>query len=245
MKRKFLAITPCLLLVGQVALADFYIAAEYSQSEVDYDETYAFPLNMQSFDGSDKSSGGSLIVGYSFNEYFSLEAGYGDFGSFSYSGELSGVENYPLDDSQIAPNTSTSNAVTGTYKSNLDIKGFKADLVGKLPLNDTFYLKAAIGAFYSDVDSETQVVKNSYFIDHYDVVLPPNDPYMIRSVISGETILEDDNENDLNLTGNLGFGVNFTDHLSAELSWSRYFDVLPSQYDDDFDTYNFRLQYNF
>lgn len=243
MDKKKILLTATLALASPLALAEFYIAAEYLQSDIAYQENIQFQFSEFEVSGDDSSSGGALIIGYSFNDYIAVEAGYGDYGTYSTSGTFSGLETLPFGGSSIPEVTNT---VSGSYASELEVQGFKADVVGKLPIGEKFYLKAAVGGFLSDSESKTEAVRDTYWADRYDWWgYPENPPRLLRTLLPQESVSTSDSEDGVKLTASLGAGFKLTDHISTEISWSRYFDVLPSSYDDDLDVYSFRLQYNF
>lgn len=77
-----------------------------------------------------------LIVGWRFNDYFALEAGYRDFGDFEETLDIDGV---PADVS-------------------LSADGFVFGARGTLPLSDRFALQARLGSFFWNGSAQINAV---------------------------------------------------------------------------------------
>ncbi len=87
-------------------------------------------------DDSDTSF--SLFGGYRFSEYFAVEAGYVDFGSFEY--RSSGVVD-PIGPPPPAP---------ATYSVDFESSGFTASALGSVPLGSSFDLHGRAGILFAD-----------------------------------------------------------------------------------------------
>ncbi len=81
------------------------------------------------FSDDDSDSGYKLFGGYQFNQYFAVEAGYFDLGSYGFTAEA------------LPP---------GTLTGNIEVSGFNVDLVGLLPLTERFSLIGRVGANYAE-----------------------------------------------------------------------------------------------
>ena len=105
-----------------------YFGVGFGQGSVTFD-----PVNIPgvSVTEDDKSSSFKIFGGYEFNKYFAAELGYHEFGSFSQ--------------------TLTSGGSMG--KVELKGHGFFLDLVGKLPLSDSFSLFGKIGLAQTTLDA--------------------------------------------------------------------------------------------
>ena len=96
----------------------------------------------EEFDGlgiDDSSTSYRLIVGYKFNEYFSLEGGYHDFGDFEQDIDINGV----------------------ISSVSLTADGFTLGATGSVPLNDQFSLFGRAGWFFWAGDAEINNVSQA------------------------------------------------------------------------------------
>lgn len=241
-----------LLAVSNMASAEWYLGAEYSYGEVELNspslsfdtETTWLGTYQTSYDfsGDDSASGFALVGGYNFNEYFGLEATYGDMGSYDISGEFSGTETLPA---CCADQPASSHAVGGQYKATADISGFKAMAVSRLPLGESFYLKAAAGAFFSNVDTKESGVKNAYTAERIELGRAGDPDRVVFRAIDEVSVETKSSSSGSELTASLAAGFKVNEHFSVEASWNRYFDVMPSNFESDLDTYNIRALYHF
>lgn len=87
---------------------------------------------LTSIDEDETDRGYKLFVGYQFNQYIALEAGYADLGDFSYEVAR-------------APGAGTLNAET-------NYKGYNLDVVGTWPLTPRLSAFGRVGAFYYETE---------------------------------------------------------------------------------------------
>lgn len=87
---------------------------------------------LTSIDEDETDRGYKLFVGYQFNQYFALEAGYADLGDFKYE-----VARAPG---------------AGTLIADTNYKGFNFDAVGTLPITPRFSAFARVGAFHYETE---------------------------------------------------------------------------------------------
>ena len=127
------ALAALALTASMAARADvqpgFYLGAGFGTTK----------LNDDSFDGvdlDDSDTGFKVFGGYSFNQYFAVEATYFDFGEASGSFDDFG----------------------GTTKFDVGVSGFAASAVGTLPVSDMFSLFARLGYASYDVDAHVNIV---------------------------------------------------------------------------------------
>ena len=124
--QSILAAVAIAALTPMTALADegFFVAASVGSAELS-----------ESFDGFDvdtDSTAYRITVGWRFNDYIAVDAGYHNFGRFDQTFDVAGTP------------TSVS----------LKADGFTLGGVGSLPLNDRVSLFARAGAFFWDGDAE-------------------------------------------------------------------------------------------
>ncbi|ROS00270.1 opacity protein-like surface antigen [Sinobacterium caligoides] len=137
MNKLFAALViPTSLLVSATAFAkepSFYASAAISYADQDYNFE-----NINNYDYSDKAVGFNLTAGYQFNDYFSLEASYYDFGKAE-------AEHNP------GPYL--------TYKGEAKASALGLAAVASYPVNDSFRVYGKLGAAYftSDVSETTQI----------------------------------------------------------------------------------------
>lgn len=120
---------------SSVSAQGVYLFADAGRSDFDVGSADGF-----SIDDTDTFYGVGL--GYSFNEYFALEAGYADLGETSVSTR-----------SPISTNLYGSD-ITLDGKMSVDANGFFYGIRGDLPLSESFGLFARLGVFHwqSDLD---------------------------------------------------------------------------------------------
>ena len=135
-----LGIMGCAVMVSPYALADdsfWYMGGNIGQSKAKIDDK---SINRQLIDSGSTSStineddndwAYKLFGGYQFNDNFAIEAGYFDLGQFSYK---------------------TTTVPEGALNGKINLKGVNLDLVGFLPLNETFSAFARVGANYARTD---------------------------------------------------------------------------------------------
>lgn len=130
-QQKAAAIITTLLLVGTPAsaiAAGLVLAASIGQASLSED-----------FDGlkvDDSSTAFRVSVGWRFNDYFSLEGGYHDFGDFAQS----------LDDAG------------ETFKARLSADGFTVGVGGRMPFSERFALTGRAGLFFWNGTAEVNDV---------------------------------------------------------------------------------------
>ena len=91
-------------------------------------ETVAPGFALSGVDDDDRSLGGKLFAGYQFHRYFAAELGYFDLGRFGFA---------------------ATTVPAGTLNGRLKTRGANLDLVGTLPLTDTFSAFARAGVIYA------------------------------------------------------------------------------------------------
>jgi OOP family OmpA-OmpF porin len=127
------ALAALALTASMAARADvqpgFYMGAGFGTTKLDDN----------SFDGvdfDDSDTGFKLFGGYSFNQYFAVEATYFDFGEASGSFDDFG----------------------DTTKFDVGVSGLAASAVGTLPVSDIFSVFARLGYASYDVDAHVNIV---------------------------------------------------------------------------------------
>ncbi|MBC7919258.1 MAG: OmpA family protein [Rhodoferax sp.] len=78
---------------------------------------------------SDKDSGYKVFGGYQFGKHFAVEGGYFDLGKFGYT---------------------ATTMPAGTMNGTIKLRGLNLDLVGILPISDSFSLSARVGTNYAE-----------------------------------------------------------------------------------------------
>ena len=78
---------------------------------------------------SDKDNGYKVFGGYQFGRYFAVEGGYFDLGKFGYT---------------------ATTVPAGTMNGTIKLRGLNLDLVGILPISDSFSLSARVGTNYAE-----------------------------------------------------------------------------------------------
>lgn len=125
------------LLASPLAMADtstWYGGFNYGQSRSKIDDSSVvngvagpgFATTAVSHD--DTSNGYKVYAGYKFNQYFALEGGYFDLGTFSLNATMT---------------------PPGTLTGNIKLKGVNFDAVGTLPFTENFSGFARLGWAYS------------------------------------------------------------------------------------------------
>lgn len=87
----------------------------------------------------DTDTGVKLFLGYSFNEYFALEASYIDLGEASTSVTGSGLDSFAT-------------PFTGTIEGEFEVDGFALSAVGSYPFTDAFSIFGKAGVFKYETD---------------------------------------------------------------------------------------------
>lgn len=109
----------------------WYIGGNYGRTEesVDNGEVANTIIGggLTAIEEDESDRGYKLFVGYQFNDYFAMEAGYADLGDFSY---------------QVARAPGA-----GSLNVDTNYKGFNLDLVGTLPMTPRLSAFARVGAF--------------------------------------------------------------------------------------------------
>ena len=125
--------TTVLVLAPLTATADsgFYIGSSVGNAKLD--DTF------NGFDLDTSSNAFRVVAGWQFNNYFSLEGGYNQFGAFEQRFDNGGV---PIDVS-------------------LQADGFTLGATGLFPLGKDFSLFGRAGAFFWDGDSELNTVSQA------------------------------------------------------------------------------------
>jgi hypothetical protein len=125
--------TTILALVPLTAIADsgFYLGGSVGSASLADD--------FDGFDVDANSTSFRLIAGWHFNDYFSLEGGYHNFGKFEQSFDVGGT---PTDIS-------------------LKADGFTLGATGSIPLGEKFALFGRAGAFFWDGDAEINDVSQA------------------------------------------------------------------------------------
>lgn len=104
----------------------------------------------------DKDTSFSLFGGYRFSQYFAVEAGYIDFGTYEY--RSSGTVNPP------GPVTSA----PASYSVDFEVKGFTAAALGAVPLGEKFDLHGQLGLLFADTKiSESASIGAVSFSDSF------------------------------------------------------------------------------
>lgn len=103
---------------------DFYIAASIGNANLDED--------FDGFEVDDNSTAYRIHAGWRFNDYFSIEAGYHDFGDFEQT----------IDD------------VGGPITAKLSADGFIFGATGRVPVSERFALTGRAGMFFWDGDAQ-------------------------------------------------------------------------------------------
>lgn len=126
MKKLLSAAAIAVALISPAALANdtgLYVGASVGSSKYD------------GLPNVDSSTGGKLVLGYSFNPNLAVEAGYLDFGSAGFR----------------------SGFITGTIHA----KGFNASVVGRAPISDVLSVHAKLGYFSGDADASAAGIQVS------------------------------------------------------------------------------------
>ncbi|NTS76195.1 outer membrane beta-barrel protein [Catenovulum sp. SM1970] len=127
-------------------LSQFYISASVGQATFDEDFNELEDLGA-SVDDSDTAF--KFAVGYDFNEYFSVEAGYADLGELAINNSYS---DYYDADFNITYNENIAATVSGLF----------ASVIGKLPINEEFSLFAKVGYYSWDSDIDVAASVSQY-----------------------------------------------------------------------------------
>ena len=111
-----------------------YIGGNIGRTQADFNNDYASQtlgssgLRLDSVTADNSGTGYKLFGGYQLNRNFAVEGGYFDLGRFSY-----GLGTTPA----------------GTFSGNTRVRGLNLDLVGILPLSDSFSVFGRVGAAYA------------------------------------------------------------------------------------------------
>lgn len=127
------ALAALALTAAMTARADvgpgFYVGAGFGTTEVSED-------SIDEFIADDSDNGLKVFGGYSFNEYFAIEASYFDFG------EASGTIEDPF---------------FGDFDFDAGVTGMSASVVGRIPVAEMFSLFGRIGFASYDVEIEVSL----------------------------------------------------------------------------------------
>jgi len=128
-----IAATAILALTPLTAAAEgrFYVGGSIGSASLTED--------FDGFDVAADSAAFRLIAGWQFNDYFSVEGGYHNFGSFEQTFDLNGE---PVDVS-------------------LEADGFTLGATGTIPLGEKFALYGRAGSFFWDGDAEINSVSQA------------------------------------------------------------------------------------
>ncbi len=109
-----------------------YLGIGLGHAELDFDiESYYEDVHgVPNVSADDSDTAYKLFAGYQFNPNFAIEAGYVDFGEFSASSSEPGY----------------------SAKAKLDVEGFTAALVGRLPIQGGFSMYGKLGMIAWDAD---------------------------------------------------------------------------------------------
>ena len=148
--------------------AGWYFGATGGQAQADVDQAAfdsfvegefaanGFPVISGTSTLEDSDSSWSIVAGYRFSPYFSVEGSYIDFGVVEY--RASGLVNPP------GPVFSTPAA----YAQDLEASGFTAAAVGTAPIGEMFELHARAGILFTDIDiSESASISGFSGADSY------------------------------------------------------------------------------
>jgi OmpA-OmpF porin, OOP family len=112
----------------------WYMGANAGQSTADIDNELIVQnlldtgFTTTAFEEEENDTGYKVFAGYQFNRYFSLEAGYFDLGKFNFA---------------------ATTLPAGTLNGSLKVRGVNLDLVGYIPLGESFSLFGRVGANYA------------------------------------------------------------------------------------------------
>jgi OOP family OmpA-OmpF porin len=115
-----------------------------------------FPVISATSSLDDSDTSWSTFGGYSFSQYFAVEASYVDLGTAKY--RASGTVNPP----------GPAFSAPASYGADFDVSGFTAAAVGSVPIGRLFEAHARAGVLFSDMEiSETASIANSSASDSY------------------------------------------------------------------------------
>lgn len=111
----------------------FYVGASVGQSNFDVDVDDLDLSSNGDYDDSDTSF--KVLAGYNFNQYFSIEVSYADFG------QIAVTDNY------------SESGVTAAYGMTAELTGLTASIIAAYPLSEKVKIFAKAGSNSWDVDT--------------------------------------------------------------------------------------------
>ena len=128
-----LAVMAAPLALAQIPGPYVGISAGQTQATID-NKNISAGLASQGFtttgiSNSDRDSGYKVFGGYQFGKHFAVEGGYFDLGKFGYT---------------------ATTVPAGTMNGTIKLRGLNLDLVGILPISDSFSLSARVGTNYAE-----------------------------------------------------------------------------------------------
>lgn len=205
----FLAFAAAPALAQQENLLEgFYAVATVGSAEYDNDEIPGFSTD-------DSDTGFSAGIGYEFNKYIAVEAGYLDLGETSLNGS----------DTVSGTLYGSSYTISGTLNAEAEVDGFYLGPQVSFPVTDAFDLYAKAGVFFWDLDVSAAF---SGSLTYEGTVYSG----------SGTATYSDDGED---LYYGLGASYDVTDTFTVRADWTRYDDVS----DTDIDYYSAGLVFRF
>ena len=112
-----------------------YVGGNFGQSKATIDDEritgglLSGGFATSSIADDDQDTGYKIFAGYRFNRYFAIEGGYFDLGNFGFQ---------------------ATTVPTGTFNGDIKLRGVNLDLVGFVPIGDSFSLFGRVGADYAE-----------------------------------------------------------------------------------------------
>lgn len=153
---KKIAIVLALLGASGVAYAQqpgFYLGASVGQTNISTDDLVSDTVNELraagvpnvSSDDSNRDVGWKIFAGYQFNPYLGIEGGYVDFGKYD-------------------PQITASDGITNfKIKGEIDSQAMFFDVVGHLPVNESFSAFGKVGLAFTRTDASISASLTNFF----------------------------------------------------------------------------------
>jgi hypothetical protein len=204
------------------------------------------------FDTDNRDSGWKLMGGYELNRYFSIEAGYADFGTQSLQSNFVGpvlagnpsISPSPgtfFDPFRFATQPTLGFAMPAFMfagpmplppgaEVETSLEAVPLSAIGQLPVNGWLALTLQAGAMLSryEITTETRILR------------------IVDGELVPETLRESDTSREAELFAGLGFLFSVGERIAIELAWEKILDAgAGDALEQDIDTYNLGLRYRF
>jgi hypothetical protein len=132
--------------------ADFYFGGAFGSTKIDFGQTefdVASELGLDSSSSkiTDSSNSFKVFAGYKVNQYFAVEAGLVNYGTFGFEQTFAGDMGWDV-------------MLAGEVKAEMELTATTLSLVGMFPVSETFALYGKLGSanWQADISSSSNIL---------------------------------------------------------------------------------------